>query len=491
MSACEWPVCEGLCDEPPACEQLGVVDVPATRAVDAAARVRSVTIEPDAQAWPAVLPPTLDPRIRRFREQLGLPTDRAVVATGHQAEWWHPGVLAKYIAADAWAATHNATTAWIVIDQDPGDPYTLRRLESDEHAGLIERIIDWRADREPVAALSTGLLPAMQPRDDLDGFPGVADAMRAAAGAPSAAAQIVEAQRTLMARFAPGVLNAVRIDATSLARTDLFAELLDRMMQDPSACVHAFNNAAARHPDAGVRALRLEDPHDPFADEVGPELPLWRLRPGMSRSRVTAGDLTVIPRDQLVPRGLLATGMLRTAGCELFIHGLGGGHYAPVEAEWLQAWVSELITDNLAPATVVSATVLPTDDDIAAALTPHPNPIWLAHHARHDPAALGDSDAADRKRELLAQIDQTRAHGDDPAPHFRSLHELLDAVRTKHAEQLAELDRAAREHRRHATARRRAAELAVDRTLPFVAHEPAVLDALAEAVRTRLRSVQA
>ena len=36
---------------------------------------------------------------RAFREQLGLPTDRPIVMSGHQAQIWHPGILSKYLAA--------------------------------------------------------------------------------------------------------------------------------------------------------------------------------------------------------------------------------------------------------------------------------------------------------------------------------------------------------------------------------------------------------
>ncbi|MEC9372360.1 MAG: hypothetical protein VYC34_00885, partial [Planctomycetota bacterium] len=55
----------------------------------------AITIEPAPARWTAPRPAD-DAESTRFREQLGLPTGRPIVLTGHQAEFWHPGVLAKF-----------------------------------------------------------------------------------------------------------------------------------------------------------------------------------------------------------------------------------------------------------------------------------------------------------------------------------------------------------------------------------------------------------
>ena len=49
------------------------------------------------------LPPGAVEEVRPkvLREQLGLPVHGPVIMTGHQAEFWHPGILAKYLACDA------------------------------------------------------------------------------------------------------------------------------------------------------------------------------------------------------------------------------------------------------------------------------------------------------------------------------------------------------------------------------------------------------
>ena len=61
------------------------------------------TLHPDPPAWtPSTLRGRDAPLHRErlgTREQLGIDPDELVVATGHQAMIWHPGVLAKDLAA--------------------------------------------------------------------------------------------------------------------------------------------------------------------------------------------------------------------------------------------------------------------------------------------------------------------------------------------------------------------------------------------------------
>ncbi len=38
--------------------------------------------------------------------------------TGHQSGFWHPGILSKYIAADAVASAIDGASAAVVVDHD-------------------------------------------------------------------------------------------------------------------------------------------------------------------------------------------------------------------------------------------------------------------------------------------------------------------------------------------------------------------------------------
>ena len=69
--------------------------------------VERISIAPPATDWPALAAErfaSISEPARRFRAALALPTDRPVIMSGHQAEWWHMGVLAKFVALDHAAA---------------------------------------------------------------------------------------------------------------------------------------------------------------------------------------------------------------------------------------------------------------------------------------------------------------------------------------------------------------------------------------------------
>ena len=87
----------------------------------AQALISSIRIEPDPATWGGLMErrgATKHPKQDEFRRELGLPVDRPVVMSGHQAGFWHSGIAAKYFALDAARRAFGAAGAWIVVDQD-------------------------------------------------------------------------------------------------------------------------------------------------------------------------------------------------------------------------------------------------------------------------------------------------------------------------------------------------------------------------------------
>jgi hypothetical protein len=87
----------------------------------------SILIEPRADAWRDLIAGSWartqrDPVALRARQELGLPTDRPVVMSGHQTTFWHPGILAKWYAMNAAAQRVHGATAWVAVDHDTDDP---------------------------------------------------------------------------------------------------------------------------------------------------------------------------------------------------------------------------------------------------------------------------------------------------------------------------------------------------------------------------------
>ncbi|MBX3359217.1 MAG: hypothetical protein KF745_12410 [Phycisphaeraceae bacterium] len=456
----------------------------------------ALRIEPPAGEWPALVASHrsgMTEQKRAFRAQLNLPADRPVIMSGHQAEFWHPGILAKWLATVSAAEITTAGAAWIVVDQDVNDLLAIRypRIEApgrpapgvwnaaDPEAprGLPDTPTGERAAHRPPplpeAAFATPSVAA--------GLEMIRGALSARVSEASAARQVGSATADLLAPLGGPV---TLVYASQLARTSLMRDLVSRMRSDPRRCADEYNRAVARHSEAGIAMLSTSGG---LAATHGPELPLWRITPGKGRprERVFASMLGSTPDEHLAPRALLMTGLLRLAGCDLFIHGTGGGGetgYDRIAESWLRSWLGEPAAD-LAPSALVTATrrldmgIEPASPAEAA------HAVWLAHHARHHPSLLGEPGLESRKRDLLAKITAARSRGEHPREAFRAMHDLLHAARFQHADDLGRLDQTAADLR----ARLAATDVINDRTWPFPLYPSEVLRDLAASISDRFR----
>ena len=196
------------------------------------------------------------------RGRLGFPSG-AVVGAGHQCEWWHPGIGAKFMHAAALAARGDAACAWLVIDTDVRDPAALRIPVAD--TGDTD---DWRAATAWLGRRgSPGAVPALRdawaaPHVDLGGsipaLPSVAqgveraaEALRGSDGTHGLATQVVGA----VASASPAIGAPAALACSSrILGTAIGAALIERARRDPHACARAFNAASAAAPRA-ARAL--------------------------------------------------------------------------------------------------------------------------------------------------------------------------------------------------------------------------------------------
>lgn len=434
-------------------------------------------IEPPPERWGALLAPRRAAPAwacpRRFREQMGLPARRPLVMSGHQAGLWHAGIAAKYFALRALEGV--AATAWLVADLDENDVTHVWAPARDAHGAWSGQRVNLAEQDEGHPDSASGFRPTVTVRR---GVPEMArpaaEAMeQARASARTLAEQGHRAAEIVLESAGIGLVRPV-VYGSATARTDLFGELVRRMVEDPKMCVEAYNAAAGALPEAGVRALMCRAERGRF------ELPVWRVGMNQPRSPVIVERGQALDCGGLAPRGLLMTGMLRLAGCELFIHGTGGGAYDQVTEHWLSAWLGSGAV--LAPSAVVSATrridlgVEPVKEEAVA------RAVAAAHRARHDPALLGDEEAGRRKRELVAKIEGSSRRSAERAGAFGELHSLLKASVSVHASAVARLDEQA-ERMKSALA---SSEAARDRTWSIALHEAATLRSLDEQVRGAL-----
>lgn len=435
----------------------------------------SITIHPAPHTWRSLLHHNTSPDASLLRRELNLPTDKPIIMTGHQAEFWHPGILAKYLAADAASASFNAHPAHLVVNQDRTDTVPLHYPAlSNNSLSIGTATVRERkpppTPRDPAPQVATHLSSLFA-------------TLARHSEAPTLAHQVSATTSDLMRPYLS--IQPTTLLATALARTTLFQSLIAKMAHDPEVCITAYNTAAAHHPSARIRPLTASDIQDRW------ELPLWHLPPGKPRRHVYAEELATIPPHELAPKALFMTGLLRLAACDLFIHGTGGAGstdssapdthegYDLITEEWLERWLG-IPRASLAPITLVTATrYLPLSDSPPPTAAELARARWLAHHARHSPLLLRDPDAALAKQHLVDQIELLPRHTRARADSFQSLQSVLTAFRIRHETELASLAAAA------ANTAIRFSERSVifNRTWPFALYPAATIQALAKDIR--------
>jgi hypothetical protein len=410
-----------------------------------------------------------------------------IVATGHQAAIWHPGILAKDIAV---RAIHECLSS----DARPTVPLHYVADHDANDVGLV-RLPVWSTDDAMLGAVAWRLRPPADGRSTRDRPPGPASAppsavlgsirqlpidglaerivaIRAAVDrhvdAPSLAMQFAAATADLARPFTGDI---ERRSMSSLLQAPIGHALLDRMRSDPDACIDAHDAAieadrdargsGRRRPRGVARLLRRGE---------SAELPLWRDTPD-GRRPVLVEERP--PIESLRPRALLATALARLAGCDLFVHGVGGGIYDRVMEDWLKRWLGPGIADALAPSLVASATLrLPLPmQAIDAPITPED-----LHRLRNDPDLA--SVASTTRATCLAAIDAAPRRSSERRAAYLALRSAVEEARRRGAAVLSEAERSMDEQRRQAASN----AVARDRTWAFPLHATAALERLGDRI---------
>lgn len=427
---------------------------------------------PPARASGELLGTTIARWRERTADELGIPKG-LTIGTGHQVEWWHPGIVAKF----QWAAARSAESppVWLAVDTDVRDPGEIRLPVVDR--GELRSAVHRFGPR-----LARGAAPAGRPASVPAPFEGgaampalacVADGIARAHDALLRHADEHDAVRQVLRALAdctPGIGAPGAIVRTSqLLATGIGSALLDRAQEDPTACARAFNEAVALVPR--VAAALRED------GTPGTELPFWTRGSDGTRERVRAADLARLRADgaPLWPRAFLTSLVARAALCDRFVHGLGGGIYERATEAFARRWLGA----ELPPIDVVSATLrlpFPADDG--------PPPVGAAERRRwwFDPEG-GGTGPSDAKRAALDEIASLPRGSAERRSRWRRMHAELDGARRARACDLAELEARAHADR----ARAREAALRRDRTWAAVLHPTESVSRLAESLRLRAR----
>jgi hypothetical protein len=369
------------------------------------------------------------------RAALGLPADRFIVLTGHQAGIWHAGIAEKFLVGARLAAERSGVLVHVVVDHDLNDAALVAfpALVGGKLARLaLERSprgAGPNALRKPVRTMRPERAHEV-PAEIEAPLAAIERAVAAERGRENLAMQMAHAANALLAPRA-------RVDHT-VAATAIAALPFAEAMRAHFAPMRGAYNAAVR----GERIAPL----------APGELPFWKLnRATMSRSALMEGDAA----DLVAPRALTLTAIARLVLCDEFIHGTGGGRYDLAMERWITAAFGDDARTALTPMSVVTATKLaPLAKHVAAfdaAATPE-----AQRALEQDP--FNDDGAT--KRALRDAITGTRA---EKRTAYLAMRRAIIDARAARATELASL-RTRIAANRDAIA---AHALANDRTWPF------------------------
>ncbi|MEX2216940.1 MAG: hypothetical protein WD768_22700 [Phycisphaeraceae bacterium] len=388
----------------------------------------------------------IDPPMSQWHQ--GPLREQCAIATGHQLWHWHPGILAKYYAVDAFAQKPGGRVLNVWVNHDTVDATRIELPVIDGDRAGTRAIHLGPCD----ATLPTCVQPAIDPDHAVRTLTEAAEANTLPQGvnvdrlvhawkrAPREGSLDQQMVAVMTDMLRGHVQPFQSLLSSQLLEKPAARSLVSHMLDDAKRCVQHFNEAVAAQPAAGIRPLLVE-PHRV-------ELPLWALADRQPRQRVFAdlsdrkpiltlesGEPVSIP---LAPRALLLTALMRAYFCELFIHGSGGGVYDQIMEQWWNAWTGI----SLAPMAVVSADVfLPFDGVPLAERKDVDRAIWFAHHLPHNVERFVTSGEADfnlaaRKNAILTHMDDDRDR-QRRRTAFRELHDINASLAASHPQLMA------------------------------------------------------
>lgn len=439
-----------------------------------------VLVQPAPAEIHAALAAESDPRLSSFslfgtplhewrrRTRAALSLRGPLVVTGHQAEFFHAGVLAKNMAARSLASEVGGTAVFLCVDSDVPKAvrltYPARRgdelvRETLAIPGMHPRLSMSQQPRarrnewaEWFAALSRNALPSdgrvlplfaeawlKSDEPELD-FCGAFDRARRASEFAAGCAPLDELRLSHLSRN-PGLRCFL---AYSIVHAEAMADYYNQARE-------AFRR---RH---GVRSAQRPLPALHLAADLC-ELPFWITPAGQARRRLfvaragesvrfyadalpigtcRVGDLADIAGGEspfpfeLVhsasasPRALALSGFVRLFLADLFLHGIGGARYDEITSDWL----SRAMGVAPPPIACVSATLrLPLPalgvgiTDLREARGRTRDLKWNPQrHIRQAPPVL-----LQRRAELLSTLERLRAAGADRAQRRRTYQALQD-----------------------------------------------------------------
>lgn len=418
------------------------------------AHVKDILLSPEP---PWCVEPRIDDGTRcKVLETFGLEPSRPVIVVGHQPVFWHPGILAKFIAADALARSCNGQLVHLVIDGHMGFFNQVQWPVLGDDGALRRGTWRFRDQLQGVPmAMQSACVPFELPEEGRVELGMIHAALSDAASTENAAVQQATALDRLMDAW---IGPRTTITASALAASPIGVELLERMSSDPQVCMDMYNQSLLAH--AGVDMAHLAQG----------ELPSWTVIDGGTVRTSRMDDDPALSR---FPKAMFLTAMARLGLGDFFVHGVGGARYDRCMESWIGNWIKVAPC----PSAVASATMLLDPAILSESALLRQHRIDAARRRKHDPALVTGPGPSKGKTVLLADVNSHPPRSPQRREAFRRMHDELDATPGSGDGRLSqdESDRLLE-----------TVSIASDRTYAFALHEPAAIASLVTLIRDRL-----
>ena len=194
--------------------------------------VQEILLSPDPP-W-AVVPRTGDRTRRDVLESFGLDPARPVIVVGHQPVFWHAGILAKFIAADALAESAGGQLVHLVLDGYMGSFHEVHWPMHADDGSLQRAAWSFRDEAQGLPlAMQPACVPRAVPAECPRGLALIHGELEESASTENAAKQ---QSRSLDRLMDPWVGPRTTITASALASSPIGLELAERMSSEPGRC---------------------------------------------------------------------------------------------------------------------------------------------------------------------------------------------------------------------------------------------------------------
>lgn len=464
-----------------------------------------ITVEPPIASWCFTLRndaarSAVQRSVNQTAERLHTPrliSTSPLIATGHQAWLWHPGILAKHIAATIAAEKENGQSLHLIVDTDvheglqvelpviDGQRLSVEIVDLADYDRTIPTCCQPPVNSSAVLARLREIDARLAGRMTVDLAP-LVEAWTDLPSCHTLAEQITVALDRLTR---PHIGDQPKLFASELIHFKEIRSVVTALRDDPLAAARSYNEATSRLPHSQVIPLTLTS--------TRVELPLWWIQWRKPRQRVYAdlsnGHSRLVldsgqpvdsepsnERGRLALRALLLTAMMRSHFCDCFIHGTGGAAYDRVMEAWWESWRGE----TLAPKAVVTADIQLDFDIPVADRKETEQAAWWAHHLPHniDRVLKLDGPQVESKRQLLAHMndDHDRLRR---STAFAEIHQINNSLANKHRDVIDKSLRRLREAKIGLANHR----IACRRNWCFAFYSPSQIRDLSQAIRTQGR----